>query len=109
METVKQGTDQKSLYMHMPIYTYAYILIPNFKAINLPRDTPVAGAREGCMVLGVRSAIPPAHSRTEGKQKATTPAPPQVASPQRFQRREALGSFLLLSTFQPFFETGGKV
>lgn len=46
------------------------------------------------MVLGVRSALPPAHSRTEGKQKATTPAPPQVASPQRFQRREALGSFL---------------
>lgn len=55
---------------------------------------PVAGAREGCMVLGVRSALPPAHSRTEGKQKATTPAPPQVASPQCFQRREALGSFL---------------
>ena len=46
------------------------------------------------MVLGVRSALPPAHSRTEGKQKATTPAPPQVASPQCFQRREALGSFL---------------
>ena len=51
------------------------------------------------MVLDVRSALPPAHSRTEGKQKATTPAPPQVASPQCFQRREALGSFLLLSTF----------
>lgn len=81
METVKQGTDQKSLYMHMPIYTYAYILIPNFKAINLPRDTPVAGAREGCMVLGVRSALPPAHSRTEGKQKATTPAPAGGFSP----------------------------
>ena len=28
---------------------------------------PVAGAREGGMVLGVRSALPPAHSRTEGK------------------------------------------
>lgn len=68
--------------------------IPKFKVIPLPRDAPVAGAREGCMVLGVRSALPPAHSRTEGKQKATTPAPPQVASPQCFQRREALGSFL---------------
>ena len=49
--------------------------IPKSKVIPLPRDTPVAGAREGGMVLGVRSALPPAHSRTEGKQKATTLAP----------------------------------
>ena len=93
METVKQGADQKSLYMHMPIYTYAYILIPNFKAINLPRDTPVAGAREGGIVLGVRSALPPAHSRTEGKQKATTPAPPQVASPLVLPTTRSTGEF----------------
>lgn len=72
METVKQGTDQKSLYMHMPIYTYAYILIPNFKAINLPRDTPVAGAREGGMVLGVRNALPP--SLVGRKEKADPPS-----------------------------------
>ena len=47
--------------------------------------------------------------RIVGRKENKKPQPPQVTSPQCFQRREALGEFPLACTFQPFFETGGGI
>lgn len=57
----------KTRYTHIHTQSHMYMCIARIQNTHLSTGIPVAGAREGGMVLGVRSALPPAHSRTEGK------------------------------------------